>query len=193
MSWTTEVPRKLFHLLTGGYILMYLALPKSACLGALAVLGVAAATLEWLRLTRPELNALFSRYFHRLQRAEESTRPTAILYGIVGAFVTILVFDNRDVVIAALGFLVFGDAAAALGGKAFGKRRWPWAPDKSQEGSLAFATVCSVWGLFFLPAPVAVLGAVASALLESLPLPGNDNFWIPVLAGAVLSTLSLLF
>jgi dolichol kinase len=103
-----------------------------------------------------------------------------------------LVFTNKKIVLAAMGFLVFGDTAAALCGQRWGKRPWPKNPRKTYEGSIAFGGVSALWALLFVRWPVALLGAAAAACIEAFPLPWNDNFWIPVLSGLELSLLNLL-
>ena len=64
-------------------------------------------------------------------------------------------------------------------------------PRKTYEGSASFAVVSAVWALFFLRWPVALLGSVAIAIVEALPLRWNDNLWIPIVSGLVLSVLNL--
>jgi len=187
-----EIPRKLFHLLAGSYIILYWWLPREACLIVLILLGVMFGLAEWVRLTQPSVNAAFLKLFGAFQRPEESQHPTAIVWGIAGSALVILLFQDRAIVISALGFLVFGDAAAALCGKAWGKHRWPWTNSKSIEGSLGYAIVCSLWAGLFLPWPLAITGACMNAVLETVPLPGNDNFWIPLLAAVSLTGLTFL-
>jgi CDP-diglyceride synthetase len=99
---------------------------------------------------------------------------------------TILVFDNHRVVMTALGFLILGDTAAALGGKKWGKHPWPWNPDKTLEGSACFALVSFACAMAMqLRWPVAALGAVSIAILESRKLRWNDNLWLPFISGLI--------
>ncbi len=88
----------------------------------------------------------------------------------------------------ALGFAVLGDAAAALVGRAFGKRR-AWG--KSLEGSLACFATCAGLGAILLPGrPLAALaGAGVATLVEALPLPVDDNLSVPLLSAAALLLL----
>ena len=52
----------------------------------------------------------------------------------------LLCFPRRpDIVAAAWGILAIGDGLATLAGRALGGPRWPWNPDKTVSGSVAFA------------------------------------------------------
>jgi dolichol kinase len=98
---------------------------------------------------------------------------------------------HRDIVIASLWFLALGDAAAALVGRSIGHIR---IGDKSLEGSAACFLACWAAGMFFLDSPggkipEAAVGAFTAALLEALPMPLDDNLWIPTVAGLVLTAL----
>ena len=103
-----------------------------------------------------------------------------------------MIFTNKRIVLPALGFLVFGDTAAALGGKKWGKHPWKNNPTKTQEGSGCFAAVSALWALFFVRWPVAILGALSGAWIEAQPFRWNDNFSVPLLSGAALSALNLV-
>ena len=110
----------------------------------------------------------------------------------MGCWLTIVIFTNKRIVLPALGFLVFGDTLAALAGNKWGKHHWGKNPPKTWEGSAAFAAVSAVWAMLFVRWPVAILGALSAAWIEARPLPYDDNLWIPVLSGAVLSVLNLV-
>ena len=117
---------------------------------------------------------------------------SGIFWTCLGCWLTMLVFTNKRIVLPALGFLAFGDAAAALAGKKWGKRTWEKSPTKTYEGTGAFALVSMIWGVLFLRWPVALLGGLWGAWVESRPLLWNDNLWIPLLSGAGLSVLNLI-
>lgn len=173
-------------------MLLYAVLPRKHSLWILAVVLVGIGAVEFLRLRRPELNAWFLKKFGGIHRPKEVMAPSGIFWTLLGCWITMLVFTNKRIVLPALGFLVFGDTAAALCGQLFGKRYWVKNPTKTYEGSLAFALVSVAWALFFIRWPVAVLGAIAAAWIEARVLPWNDNFWIPLLSGLALSVFNLL-
>jgi len=111
--------------------------------------------------------------------------------------------------------MALGDPAAALAGRrSGGRRRLPWNPRKSLDGSLAFLLVAAaaipavlllalpeVGGipraaLLGDPGALAVLlawslaGAAAGAVAESLRLPLDDNLPVGLAAGGVLALLA---
>lgn len=188
----SEFKRKIFHYLALVYMGLYAFLPRSLVLGFLSLAFLLASGVEFLRLRRPEINALLLNKFGGIHRPEEIMAPSGIFWTLAGSWLTMLVFTNRRIVLAAMGFLVFGDAAAALCGQRWGRRRWPKNPLKTYEGSFAFAGISAAWAMLFLRWPVALLSAAAGAAIEALPLPWNDNFWIPLLSGLALSLFNLL-
>ncbi len=171
---------------------IYAFLPRWFAVWFLLLLLVILGGVEFIRLRRPEINAWFLMRFKGIHRESEITAPSGIFWTLLGCWVTILVFTNKKIVLPALGFLVFGDAAAALVGRSLGKNRWPKNPKKTYEGSLAFAMVSAGWALLFVRWPVALLGALSGAWIEARSLPWNDNFWLPVMSALFLSVFNLL-
>ena len=110
---------------------------------------------------------------------------------LTGAFLTMLLIPDRNVVMAALLYMALGDAAAALFGKAYGKKRMPGG--KTLEGSAACLIVCFLVGWYFLGAPLALAGALIGTLVEFVPWPLNDNLFMPLIsAGGLMAILRFL-
>ncbi len=87
-------------------------------------------------------------------------------------------------VIAALTFLVLGDAAAAIIGKRFGRPAY-WG--KSPHGSLACFVVCLTVGWPLLgDVRIVVVGALAATIAEALPVPMDDNMRVPIFSGLAM-------
>lgn len=95
------------------------------------------------------------------------------------------------------GAMAFGDASAAVMGRKWGGIKWPWNPDKSILGSLAFWVVGSLltFGLLILLPQfifqeiplhtwfLAITSALLiAALIESLPGLIDDNLSVPITA-----------
>jgi dolichol kinase len=189
-SLKQEIKRKLFHMLGGVYLLVYALLPRRQALIYLAGLGVVIIVAESIRLLRPGVNAWFMERLGSLARAAEARHVSGIFWTWLGCWLTMVVFSRRRIVLPALGFLVFGDAAAALIGKGIGKHHWPGHPHKSFEGSAAFAIAALICGLYFLPFWVVLPAALITAWIETRRLPWNDNFWIPLAGAACLRIFS---
>ena len=110
----------------------------------------------------------------------------------LGCVLALALFGGRPrIVDAAILYLTFGDMAAALAGRAWGRHAFFLAGRrKSVEGSAACLLACWACGLAAgLPGGAAAAGAVAASLVELAPLPWDDNLWMPVLSGAVLRLL----
>jgi dolichol kinase len=90
-------------------------------------------------------------------------------------------------VAASILYLAFGDAVAALAGKAFGRHPLPFVSSKTWEGSIACFFTCALvgWGLELGPWRL-LAGAFAASVIEAVPIPGNDNFWLPLGSGFAL-------
>ncbi len=191
MPIPTEIKRKIFHHLSLIYMAIYAVFPRSFTLWLLFSVLVLMTGVEFIRLRRPEVNASFLKRFGGIHRPSEIMAPSGIFWTLLGCWATMVIFTNKRIVLPALGFLVFGDTAAALVGQKWGKKYWPKNPTKTYEGSVAFAAVSAAWALLFVRWPVALLGALTAAFFEARSFPYNDNLWIPLLSGAALSVLNL--
>jgi dolichol kinase len=134
--------------------------------------------------------------------------PFGILIYPVSVLLLILAFPARlDIAASAWGILAFGDGAATLVGRRWGRHRLAWNPDKSVEGLLAFVVAGGAAAVFFawwtapsvtprpamtfiLAAPI--LAAVAAGLVETVAIALDDNISVPATAGAVLWLCSLV-
>jgi len=122
----------------------------------------------------------------------------------MGVLATMLIFGSLldapfFVVGSAILVLALGDSMSTLAGKKLGRRRLPYNPRKSIEGS-ALGTLYAFLGvLAYLTlyhglgvqeaALLAAAAAVAGMLAESLPLSVDDNFVIPLVSSAAVYLL----
>ncbi len=191
--------RRLFHALAGSVIPLtgiFIPLPayQPEFVGILAVLAVSSLALDLARFRVSWLNRLFLRWLRPLLKSSEDRRVTGATYLLVAAFLSFLLFD-QPVAVAVLLFLSLGDPAAALVGRPMpGPRLF----GKSPVGTLAFVMVALLVLAALVGAGVTswhwgyLAGAVAAGLAELLPLPGDDNLWVPLIAGAFIQYLPLL-
>jgi len=183
-----ELRRKFFHAFSALYAVLFVLAGRSVSLWVIGVLLVIVGLLEAVRLRNPIVNDRFVRLFHGIHREKEKNQPSGILWTLAGSFATIAFIPHPDIVITALGYLALGDGVAALVGRPWGRVRFG---SKSLEGSLACFLVCWIVGSLCLRPPFGSLevlwGALTATLLEALPLPLNDNFWLPLLSGLVLA------
>ncbi len=192
MSLAVEIKRKVFHHLSLIYLLLYAFTPVKVVTLLFGLILIILGVVEFIRIRRPEINAWFLAKFGGIHRESEILAPSGIFWTLLGSWTTMVIFTNRKIVLASLGFLVFGDAVAAIGGKAWGKHPWASNPKKTMEGSACFVVVSALWAMLFLRWPVAILGSLTGAWVEAKEYRWNDNFWVPILSGVAISAFNLV-
>ena len=189
-SLIKEAKRKLFHFLSLLYAAGYYFMGREAVLKILVPILVVEGAIEATRLYVPRFNAWIMPLFGGIHREEEMRRVSGIFWTLLGSVITISVFKDPKVVLCALGYLVFADAAAALVGVPLGRHKL-WG--KSWEGSSACFAASFLVGLAFMDPFWAVAGAAIVTAVELSPLPWNDNFWVPLVSAVFLSLLKNAF
>jgi dolichol kinase len=149
------------------------------------------AILEGCRMRFPSFNKRLMHVLKGAYRESETNKVSGLPWTLSGSFFTMLLFPDRNIVLASLFYLALGDAAAALVGKRMGKRKIFW--DKTLEGSLACFVVCLIVGMFFFKLPLALAGALAAAVIEIFPWALNDNFWMPIISAFVITQIAPFF
>ena len=184
----SESARQIVHVSMGGFALLLrwttwgqaVALAGGALLFNLFVLPLVAS-----RLYRP---------------ADRGSRLHGIIYYPLAVLLLLLLFPRRlDIVAAAWGILAAGDGCATLAGRAIGGARWPWNPDKTVAGTVAFIVTGSAAGMALawwcrpeatVPMAFALLAvpiaALAAAFVETIPIGLDDNLSVAMSAGAAL-------
>jgi dolichol kinase len=188
-----EVQRKSLHLLSAAVPLALAAgAPSAAIAWALGALLATAIAVELGRARVEPVRRLFLRLTSHLLRDHEHAGWSGASWMLAAQLLAVLVFP-RPTAIAALWAVSVGDAAAALVGRAFGRRRL--ANGKSVEGTLAcfLATLLgSLWLAALAPGAALVAAATAaSAELPSRPL--DDNLRIVLATGCAISLWLLVF
>jgi len=188
----SHYPRKVFHIFAGAAIpsAYYFAILPHAVITC-AVLATAAVWvgLDSLRLRNPSLNERFTRVLRPLLKRREAHTLTGSSYLLGGASIAILLYPPA-VMMTTLFFIAFGDPAAALAGKRFGRTRF--SSGRSLEGSFAMFATClfiARW-LGGFTWPVSTAGAVVAAVTELYSGKIDDNITVPLLSGAALVALS---
>ncbi len=199
LPYAAELKRKALHLGALVMPLGLLALGRTAALWVLVPLAVLAAGLDVARQRIPAVHRLILRVFAPIMRPEE--RPplggplvlNGAVWMLVGTVACAVLFPE-PIAAAALVMQMLGDGAAAIVGRRYGRRRYPFSA-KSLEGSVALLLTATLaaWPLTLLPAPYVALtpvqvglGALAAAVVEALPIPVNDNLRVPLAAGLVM-------
>ncbi len=189
----SEFGRKAFHMLSLVYwaAFWYFGWPRILywMFPWLAIVLV----IETARLYIPSVEETLVGLFEGMIRETERKHYSGIVHTTTGSIVAMVIAQGDPVIVgAAIGQLAFGDAAAALIGKAFGRTKilggkksleeaWrasrPASPSRSRS---ARGGPARRW-----PRPW------PRARVELLPTTGffNDNLWMPVAAAAVLRVM----
>ena len=177
-----ELHRKAIHLsslvIPVGY---YLIPDEELSRRALLVATLIAIVIEAVRLNEPRIRWITLRLAGALLRESEKTGLFGSTYLILGSLLCAHSFD-KPIVVASILFVILGDAAAALVGRAYGRIQ---IFGKTLEGSLTCLAVCFVVGLALpgIPLKAAAVGAFTATVFELLPIPLDDNMRIPLAAG----------
>lgn len=187
MKWNlkSELKRKGVHLLAlsfiGIFLLVFINYGESLALLSLVLLLVLFFELEYFRL---ELKKKIP-FISKLWREKEKDRIGGHVFFLIGAIISLAVFD-LDIAIAAILMTVFGDMAAALIGKKFG-RTWI-TKDRAVEGILAelivnFIIVYLVIGISGYGWILMIVMAVTATTVETIINKLDDNLIIPLFSG----------
>ena len=187
----SEYKRKLIHLfnlaIPFGYL--YVFPEKWVFVKLLSILMVLFIIFDILRHKVTWVKSLFSLFIDSMLRShEQEGKLTGATWVMIGAVISIILF-SKPVAIIALIFMSLGDTAAGLIGQRYGKHKiW----NKSWEGFFGGLFVCIIIGMNYslLPMTISLSGAVAAMIMEIVPIPLDDNFKIPLGAGAIMMMLS---
>ena len=192
------VKRKLFRIVGFLFPMLYLVsglliAPPYDRVPVLVLLTLFIGIMIWLeswRFRNPKVNRWLFERFKGFTKEKERAKISTTTMFLVGAIFTIAVFP-RGVAIAALLFLTVGDPIAEIIGVNYGRLKI--VGEKTLEGALAGLTACLVVGSplllidhLGLDPMVLVIGAIAAAVTELLPLPIDDNFTVSLGSGLAM-------
>lgn len=187
----SEYKRKLIHIfnLAIPFSYLYVFPEKWVFVKLLSILMVLCIIFDILRHKVAWVKSLFTLFINSMLRGhEQEGKLTGATWVMIGAVISIILF-SKPVAIIALIFMSLGDSAAGLIGQRYGKHKiW----NKSWEGFFGGLFVCIIIGMNYslLPMTISLSGAVAAMVMEILPIPLDDNFKIPLGAGAIMMMLS---
>ncbi len=187
---TYELRRRLVHMTPVCLPFLLWYIPHRDPWGPILINSVLAITVTMVTL------ALWR--FSTIARTDHEDGLSAVFgYAIPVLLCVLLLPDRGELAMMTLGILALGDGSATLGGLWFGGRKLPWNRKKTLSGLCCFiligTTVATIiywgearpgvtWTSALLVTGLATLGA---GLMESLSLPGNDNFRVGSTAAVI--------
>lgn len=179
--------RRLFHLVAGSSIpIAGIFASEREFVIVLAVLAGGAVVFDLSRLGIRPMNRLYMRWMAPLLKSDEVARMTGATHMVMAAALVFWLF-GKEVGILVMFYLALGDPVAAMVGSRLPGLRLH---GKSPGGTLAFAaTGAAVAGVLVATGAVSHHwalwpGAAIAALTELAGIPPDDNFSIPLVAGA---------
>jgi len=174
-----ELKRKMVHLTSIIIVLTYYSFGKQSVLLLLTVYLIVMLELEYFRLEWGKKLPLF----HSLFRAKEADRMGGHVFFTMGCIIAISVF-SRDIASAAILMTTFGDASAAIFGKAFGRTWIRGLKNRAIEGCAAEFLVDIVIGVLFLQSWIVIFVMAGTAtFVETITDKMDDNLLIPLFSG----------
>lgn len=183
-----ELMRKLVHLfqlpIIVGYSFLHFYYSPRLGLFALTMLLLILLEIEYFRIDYPtsignEIKAKISKF---ILRKHERNNVISSVFFTISTIISFSVFDY-SVALIALCMTVFGDLAAALAGRAFGKKKL--FRNKSYVGTFAGLFMNCIVGLALFPehpqlwVPMALVASIVEALTQKL----DDNLTVPLFSG----------
>ncbi len=174
-----ELKRKTVHLTSIIIVLTYYYFGKQVVLSLLIVFLILILELEYFRIEWGQKLPLV----HGLFRTKEADRLGGHVFLAIGSIIAIAVFP-KEIASAAVLMTTFGDASAAIFGKAFGRTWIPGLKDRAIEGCAAEFMADVIIGWIFLPGWIAILVMAGTAtVVETLTNKMDDNLLIPLFSG----------
>ena len=201
LSLKGEFYRKTIHIASSSIPIGYYFLSKDIVLIVIAPLLFLMLLVEFLKYKSEAVYNLYLRYFKSLLRGHEFDRDKFRVNGaswvLIGDIVCILLFP-KYIAITGMLLLSLSDSLSAIIGRIYGKKQY--APDRSFAGTFTFFTVGIVIVFLspkyiYIPAEyyLGLIAVAATTLADSVKLPVDDNFAIPVICSGLLYLLYILF
>src|SRR3989344_1209408 len=183
-----EFNRQMFHIFLGLALVLLL---KYGFMGdkfilILVIIGIILSYLS-KKYDIPVIRDLLQK-FERKEDLEKFPGKGIIFY-LIGAYVSLVLFP-KEIAMASIMILAFGDSVSHMFGLHYGKRKHPLSKTKFLEGTIAGFIAGFLGALIFLPFLEAFLASLAAMIVEGVEMKiraeqVDDNLIIPLVAGTV--------
>lgn len=201
VSFKGEIYRKLIHIFSASIPIGYMFLSKEILLYVTVPITFLLLLIEVLKYYSDVIYNLYKQLFGFLLRDYEFDRSKIRINGaswlMLGDILCIFIFP-KYIAVAGMLLLSLGDSFSAIIGRLFGRKHY--VPNRSLAGTFTFFIVGIIIVIItpkYNHDPVEYMIAFfvifVTTVIDSLNLPINDNFAIPVVYSALLYILYLIF
>lgn len=201
ISLKGEFYRKAIHLFSSAIPIGYLFIPKQIVLSVLIPILVLLLLVEVLKYRIEFIYKLYVKYFRLLLREHETDRDKIRINGaswLLLADVLCIILFPAYIAVEGMLLLSLSDSLSAIFGRLYGKKQY--APNRSYVGTMVFFLVGILIILLtpkyrYLSAEyyLSVTALIVTTIADSIKLPVDDNFLIPIVYSGFLYLLYLLF
>ncbi len=188
-----EIRRKVFHIILGLVlsILIYLGFLQTWMVAVIILLGI------FLSLNHKQI-PIIKKMLYIFDRKEhiESMPGRSVIYLFLGVLLIMLLFD-KNIVLASMMIWTFGDSAASLISKHYGKIKHVWNNKKLVEGTVAGIIIGTLTASIFVSWTYALIASIIAMIVESMDIVLykenlDDNLLIPLISGAVIFLITII-
>ena len=186
LNYHQEIYRKLIHLSSSSIPFMLWYFGKDTFQPWIISCAIILPILDYGRRHNKFLYRIYSNLFITFTRPIEQGILSGASWVIIGAAVTIFIFNENTAIIGLL-VLSIADSAAAIVGIKFGKTQLY---SKSLEGSTAFFITATIIVFSFSLSSYYVnfIAVITATVVELFSTPRiNDNFLIPMVLALILT------
>jgi len=201
VSFQGEVYRKLIHIFSAAIPIGYLFLDRDIVLYIIVPITFLMLLVEITKYRIDFIYHIYKRIFSFLLRDYEFDRTKLRINGaswlMLGDIFCILFFP-KYIAVSGILLLSLGDSLSGIMGRLYGRKLY--APNRSYVGTITFFVVGIIIVFvtpkyFYSAAEYSMAASVilVTTIVDSLNLPMNDNFAIPVVFSGLLYILYLIF
>lgn len=191
-----NIKRGLVHFAVGlSIVITGFRLSHSLLLLILIPVSLIWLSTDLLRMRFTRLGVLFNACFAPFLRDYERSRLTGASFLLIGSSVVFTLF-NREIAVLAVSFLAVGDPLAHFVRDKLGKTD---ERTRSLVEALACLSGCVIVAVLWLNVAhmsislaSVVAGVVTATIIQSLPLPIDDNLTMPICTGGIMLLAQLL-
>lgn len=191
-----EVRRQAFHICLGLAIIILLInnILNSLILFLMLIMGIMISILS-KRFKMPLIYS-FLKIFERKDTLKTFPGKGTISF-LIGCLLVLQLFE-RDIALASIMILTFGDSVSHLFGWHLGRKKHPLNCLKSIEGNIAGAITGFLGAILFVSPLSAFLASFGAMTAEAIELKMNnkiidDNIIVPLVAGTIIYLMRIYF